>query len=463
MAETALYIDSTESKNNYLGRFEEVVREQGAALLEFDDIDEMLRCLRQPDLNGSTPCLTLIGTDLGNPIQTARKIRSVIPEMHFVFLETTDNLLLKQELQSPVSGVGNHWEILKVTSDYFSSMLSRSLGAAIKRKKFKTTIVGLQNKILVSEKPKVSELQRYSVSLRFLSNLFEYAHDAIIATTCEGTIVKWNNAAQSLFGLSVDTAVGRSIFKIAGGNWSQELKGLVNLLLKGDSEHMEKEVEFSRPEEQTVYVNLMLSVIRGNENEAIGLSATIRDITEQKIAQKVLDDMRRNLERMSYEDGLTGVANRRMFDVTLEKEWRRMRRNRLPLSLILIDIDYFKAYNDLYGHQKGDKCLKLVAQALMGCVSRSSDLVARYGGEEFAILLPDIELDEAKEIAARCCLEVRELNLLHEASKAERHITISAGLTCVVPNEERYKDFVSMADRLLYQAKKMGRNRVCSE
>lgn len=175
--------------------------------------------------------------------------------------------------------------------------------------------------------------------------------------------------------------------------------------------------------------------------------------------QKELEAKNIELERLSSQDGLTGIANRRIFDEFTSKEWGRAARDEKPLSLILIDIDHFKTYNDNYGHQGGDDCLRQVAQRLASTVKRPSDLVARYGGEEFAVVMPGTDLEGAKSIADSLCKGIAEMGLPHAHSSTADHVTISLGVACATPTIDGLPDeLIEKADEALYQAKKSGRN-----
>jgi diguanylate cyclase (GGDEF)-like protein len=165
------------------------------------------------------------------------------------------------------------------------------------------------------------------------------------------------------------------------------------------------------------------------------------------------------LRALTLTDPLTGVANRRAFDERLEAEWRRCARAGLPVALVLVDVDHFKAYNDHYGHQGGDACLVQVAAALRRGAGRTHDLVTRYGGEEFAILLPQLDTLGAEGVAHRLLDELARLDLPHAASPTAPHITVSMGLCSMVPREGQGHDALfAAADALLYQAKAGGRN-----
>jgi diguanylate cyclase (GGDEF)-like protein len=167
------------------------------------------------------------------------------------------------------------------------------------------------------------------------------------------------------------------------------------------------------------------------------------------------------LRRLSQTDGLTGVANRRQFDEVMLKEWRRCSRNHLPLTLIFIDVDFFKRYNDHYGHQLGDDCLKALARVLKQGLRRPADLLARYGGEEFVCLLPETPLAGAKQTANGLEAAVRALAIPHVESDIAQVVTISLGVASAEPAEgEDPSALLDAADRLLYQAKQAGRGQV---
>lgn len=212
--------------------------------------------------------------------------------------------------------------------------------------------------------------------------------------------------------------------------------------------------------------------------DKIELLARIRAHTRSYLAQQQRDEAYRalremqielerknkELERLSSLDGLTGIANRRRFDEYLEQEWMRAARDNKHLSLILTDIDHFKAYNDNYGHQGGDEILRKVATALEGAINRPGDMVARYGGEEFVVVLPDTDLEGAVQVAESLRRAVDALDIPHAHSTAADHVTISLGAACIIPREGGLpKTLIETADEVLYEAKHNGRNRVYSK
>jgi diguanylate cyclase (GGDEF)-like protein len=169
------------------------------------------------------------------------------------------------------------------------------------------------------------------------------------------------------------------------------------------------------------------------------------------------------LRKLVFLDGMTGVFNRRYFDQQISTEWSRAARNNTPLSLILLDVDFFKLFNDTYGHQAGDDALRVVATSLKSCLRRPADLVARYGGEEFACVLPETSYEDALAIADELERNVRALAIAHQNSEAAPVITISLGLATRIENSHSdVQDLIGLADRQLYEAKHSGRARVCS-
>jgi len=202
---------------------------------------------------------------------------------------------------------------------------------------------------------------------------------------------------------------------------------------------------------QRLYLAIDAGPIYDNSGKLTAVVETLRDITSQKLLQT-------NLETLAARDGLTGLANRRTFDERLAEEVRRASRERQPLALLMVDIDYFKLFNDSYGHQKGDECLRAVARALGDTLWRADDIAARYGGEEFAIILPDTRLSGAMLMAEHIRTAVEDLGIGHSTSVASSHVTLSVGGAISVdpcaPDQ-----LVSSADAALYRAKREGRNR----
>ncbi len=194
---------------------------------------------------------------------------------------------------------------------------------------------------------------------------------------------------------------------------------------------------------------------------AIDIAAKMKqEVSARKAIEKQLKLAVQELETLSFYDTLTGVANRRLFNQLLLREWRRSCREQQLISLIMLDIDFYKQYNDHYGHLQGDICLKQVAQALRNVSKRPGDLFARYGGEEFALLLPDTSKEQAIRLAKKCCSVVSDLQLEHNQSLVSEYVTVSAGVSTSVPTDGwlRPNDLIIDADKALYTAKELGRN-----
>jgi diguanylate cyclase (GGDEF)-like protein/PAS domain S-box-containing protein len=207
-----------------------------------------------------------------------------------------------------------------------------------------------------------------------------------------------------------------------------------------------------------VWVRDVVHVVRKN-GVTIELIGFIFDISERKVMEDKLIILNKKLEQLSFQDGLTRIANRRSFDQTLTTEWQHARRNQQPISLIIADIDCFKPYNDYYGHLQGDDCLVKVAHALSQAPMRVTDLVARYGGEEFVILLPNTTAKAALEIAERCRNIVITQQIEHAMSIVSDVVTVSVGVSTITPSIDTEQSLLfATADKMLYQAKKNGRN-----
>lgn len=207
----------------------------------------------------------------------------------------------------------------------------------------------------------------------------------------------------------------------------------------------------------------LIARIRYHSKSYINLKERDEAFRALKESQEKLEVANRELEKLSSLDGLTGIPNRRRFDEVLEKEWHRAMRASTPLSLIMIDIDFFKLYNDHYGHQGGDDCLKRVAAILAGGVQRETDMVARYGGEEFSVILPETDQAGAEQIGETLRAAVQECNLPHKMSKVSEHVSISVGVGTGIPARHTApKLLIETADQALYRAKEDGRNRVKS-
>ncbi len=281
-------------------------------------------------------------------------------------------------------------------------------------------------------------------------------------------VLIWNRACERLTGVAASEVVG------TGDHWrcfyNRPRATLADLVLQGRTEEIRQLYDSARPRPQQreglcaenwcdmprvgrrCYLAADASPIYDKEGRIVAVVETLRDMTNEKKAQIAL-------EQLATRDGLTGLANRRCFDDTLRAEWQRALRQQQPLSLLMVDVDNFKQYNDTHGHLGGDQCLQKVAAALASEM-RANDLVARYGGEEFAVILPNQALKGAAIVAERVRSRIERLQLPNVGS-AQPWVTVSIGAaTALAVAGEEPQQLVATADAALYRAKHLGRNRI---
>jgi diguanylate cyclase (GGDEF)-like protein len=213
----------------------------------------------------------------------------------------------------------------------------------------------------------------------------------------------------------------------------------------------------SKPFDERELLARVRNLLRSHSAEQ-QLAELNRQLQQQK---KQLETVNRALQYLANYDSLTEVRNRHSFNEYLDTEWRRLAREEAPLSLIMCDIDYFKLYNDTYGHQAGDECLRQVATVIQHSVKRAADLVARYGGEEFVVVLPNTDIEGATCVAEMIARQVRGLHIAHAKSAVSEYVTLSLGVACCIPAPmSQPGELIAIADESLYRAKEAGRDRV---
>lgn len=240
-------------------------------------------------------------------------------------------------------------------------------------------------------------------------------------------------------------------------------ENVVNFCVAQSQAGVDHEADYRALTKDNGYVWLrdVVHVVRNAEGGPEALVGFMFDISERKKTEEKLLALQKELEALSFKDGLTNIANRRRFNVSLELEWESARSNGQPLSVLMFDIDFFKQYNDLYGHIKGDRCLTDIAQTLSLALDGPRDLVARFGGEEFVVLLPQADASVALKVAQRCERLIKKQAITHAQSPHEQRLTVSIGVGTVVPGPRMSpSDFMEAVDRQLYAAKKNGRNRI---
>ncbi|HXT08915.1 MAG TPA: sensor domain-containing diguanylate cyclase [Roseiarcus sp.] len=265
-----------------------------------------------------------------------------------------------------------------------------------------------------------------------------------------------------MFGYAPDELVGSLTAERAHPDDNERVCESLRSLLDG---RIDKHTGLSRRrhrEGHWIWTETSYRAVRdATTGEVTGLVASVRDVSARKVVEEQLAEANARLAILSSQDGLTGLANRRTFDEAFQREKRRAVREQCSVALIMIDVDCFKAYNDLYGHPAGDDCLRRVAGAIAASVRRPGDVAARYGGEEFAVVLPDTDETGALVIAARIRHAVLNLAIAHKASESGV-VTVSIGAAGAKPNasEDSADLLLREADRALYLAKNGGRNAV---
>lgn len=251
--------------------------------------------------------------------------------------------------------------------------------------------------------------------------------------------------------------LNRASQKIAQGDFEHQIQN-PNILelsaLAGSFTQMSRELQESRQQLEDYSKSLEQKV--SDRTQSLE-----QEIQRRATAETALQSANQELQNLAYLDGLTQIANRRQLDQQLLQEWQRLKRDQQPLSFILCDVDYFKQYNDTYGHQAGDECLQHIAQAIAAAARRPPDLAARYGGEEFAMLLPNTSPEGAMAVAQKIQAQIKFLQLPHSTSEVGPYVTASFGVTSIIPTESQNPEFIlAQADHALYQAKKKGRDRI---
>lgn len=316
----------------------------------------------------------------------------------------------------------------------------------------------------------LKNFQNNSTEFNFAISLMEHLVVPTFVLDTHGNVIIWNKAVERLTGLYAHEVIGTKEHWRAF--YSEPKACLADLVVHGKLDHMESNYvvhEYSQSNStafgvhaecwnsmpqlgRDLYLSADAGPIYDNEGNLMAVVETLRDMTSEKHAAS-------ELERLAMRDGLTALSNRRHFEQTLKAEWGRLAREGKPFSLIMIDVDHFKLYNDRYGHVAGDECLRSVAEVLGHSVFRSCDVVARYGGEEFAIILPDTPPEGAEIVALRALRKVSALNMKHEDNEGQL-VSVSLGIATVIPSMDlNPEQLVWMADEALYKAKNAGRNR----
>ncbi len=291
-----------------------------------------------------------------------------------------------------------------------------------------------------------------------LDQIFSSVTDAMWTIRDDGIVIRANDAMLALLGKPSEDVIGHSCGELVNYGLCHQ----ASCPLEVTKSKTKKEYDIQLPADSDASEHFIMSV--APLTTIVGTTAILsqfKNITSRKLTEKKLEELNRTLTDMARIDGLTQIANRRYFDEMLDQEWRRVFRDGKQLSLIMGDIDYFKKFNDHYGHQAGDDCLVQVAKALKGAILRPADLAARYGGEEFVLLLPEVDPEGTQHVGARVIEAIAKLKIEHQASEISEIVTMSFGAATLTPSAQHSPaDLIALADKALYQAKEQGRNRI---
>lgn len=284
--------------------------------------------------------------------------------------------------------------------------------------------------------------------------LSENSNDMVSPMDATGRRLYLSPASEKIFGRPVDELLTRSTLDDVVPEDASIVRDSLKRLSAGQREVMTT-YRIRRPDGAIAWLEASArAIVDERSNTVTGMVAVVRDITERKAAEDELASLART-------DGLTGLANRRSFDEVLTKEWRRAMRDRTPLSLLLLDIDHFKLFNDAFGHPAGDTCLRQVAHEVQAAVRRPADLAARYGGEEIALLLPNTVASGAIAVAEQVRAGIERLGIRHSGLGGIDRVTVSVGVATATPAPDvEEESLLAAADAALYRAKRSGRNRI---
>lgn len=310
---------------------------------------------------------------------------------------------------------------------------------------------------LAIEKANLLSIRAETASLE-LDQIFDRSTSGIWVIDRQFEILRINHTLSGLAGKGGDKVRGLKCYDVFPTSLCGSPGCPLTRIMNGDG-FFECDIEKRDQEGSRISFLLMATSFFGLDGEQMGMVAEFKDITSRRQAEVALKKANRELQLLSVLDDLTQVANRRRFDEALNEEWQRLSRARAPLSLIFCDIDYFKLYNDTYGHQAGDDCLRAVAETIGANCQRPGDFVARYGGEEFIVILPNTEAEGAVHLAEEIRAEIQRLKIPHMRSQVSRYITLSLGVSCALPSADIIPEsLIGVADKALYEAKNQGRN-----
>ena len=314
---------------------------------------------------------------------------------------------------------------------------------------------------VVLERQKRTELELQEiVALHHL--VTENSNDVIIVSDFKGSRSYVSSASEAMTGWKPEEVMRQEIFDIVNPCHIATVTDALQALSEGSKSEI-IEIQILKKDGNYLWVESNLRVVsHAGTGVPTKIVNVVRDITARKHADQQLQEAYNTVEALAVTDALTGLANRRRFDQYLTSEWRRSMREHTPMSLLMIDADCFKLYNDTYGHARGDSVLRQIAEAAQDVVTRPGDLVARFGGEEFAVVLPNTENEGAMQVANEICVALSSRGLPHSGNP-HGIMTISVGCATMVPSFGQHAvHLIELADQALYEAKRSGRNQACN-
>ncbi len=428
----------------------------------------------QPLYDQAGTLIGVSGTDISLSDIQAFLARNPVSRSGETFLVERSGLLVASSSQEPpflkvanqspqrVNAIKSHTPLIRATAQFLHQRFS-DLGAIQKQQTFNFTLNRQTQFVQVvpfSQKPGLDWLIVIAVPASDVMAQIQAGTQTTIwlCLAALGGVILLNVAISRRL-VNPIRGLSRASRNITQGNFSDPVEDsrIQELSLLANSfGQMSQEIQQSRQQLEDYSRSLEQKV--SDRTQALQ-----QEIQHRAAAETALQAANEALQRLAYLDGLTQIANRRLFDERLRQEWPRMKREQQPLSLILCDVDYFKQYNDTYGHQAGDDCLRSVAQALATAARRPPDLAARYGGEEFAVLLPNTSLAGAVDVANVIQTHIESLQIPHRNSAVSQYVTASFGVASLIPEGETAPEaLLTQVDQALYQAKIEGRDRVSS-
>ncbi|MCP3900485.1 MAG: diguanylate cyclase [Desulfobacteraceae bacterium] len=318
--------------------------------------------------------------------------------------------------------------------------------------------VSILVKDISKEIQKNTDLENYREQLQ---KIYEYAPIGIYKADMDGELILANSELAWMLGFdSTEILINKktmNLFNIFASN--MKAKEFEEYLKETDEVNRFR-CQLNKKNGATLWTSLYAKIVRDKDDRVVAFNGFVIDISETIRIENALKKANEKLTLLSVQDGLTKIPNRRKFDDFLSIEWERHQREKNELTVIICDIDFFKFYNDTYGHQEGDDCLIKVAKAIKNTIFRPADLAARYGGEEFAVILPQTNAAGALKVAENLNQCIENLRLEHKSSKVAEYVTLSVGASSTIPNSDTsFEALLQKADEALYEAKDTGRNK----